>query len=164
MPPLIIFKPFCKENIIMTDTTDIITAYQIHEKALTEANLFNKNAVFDALAAAGITTVTVNFNGEGDSGQLEEVVAYSSEGPGQIPATSIKFRSTGWGNADPVLRDLPLADAIEDLCYGYLSQEHGGWENNDGAYGDFTFDTAARRIGLDLHARYTDSFHHSHTF
>jgi hypothetical protein len=152
------------ENAIMTDTTEIFTAYEIHQKALTEANLFNKTAVFDALAAAGITTVAVTFDGEGDSGQLEEIVAYSSEGPGQIPSTSIKFSFSGWGNDDPVVRDIPLAEAIEDLCYGYLSQEHGGWENNDGAYGDFTFDIVQRRIELDLHARYSDSVYYGHTF
>jgi hypothetical protein len=33
----------------------------------------NKTALFDALAAAGITTVIVNFDGCGDSGQIETI-------------------------------------------------------------------------------------------
>jgi hypothetical protein len=148
----------------MTDTTDILDAYQIHQKALAEANLLNKNAVFDALAAGGIKTVTVNFDGEGDSGQLEEVMAYSSEGPVQIDAISIKFRTTGWGDSDPVIRDVPLTEAIEELCYDYLSQEHGGWQDNDGSYGEFTFHVGDSQIDLDFNARYTDSVHYSHTF
>jgi hypothetical protein len=36
-----------------------------------------------------------------------------------------------------------LSEAIETLCYSYLEQEHGGWENNDGAFGTFELDIAA---------------------
>jgi len=148
----------------MTDPIDTLAADQLHQEALAEANLLNKNAVFDALAAAGIKTVTVNFDGGGDSGQLEEVIAYSSDGPAQIDAISIKFQTTRWGDSVPVIRDVPLAEAIEVLCFDYLSQEHGGWGNNDGAYGEFTFHAGDRQIDLDFNARYTDSIHYSHTF
>jgi hypothetical protein len=55
-----------------------------------------------------------------------------------------------------------LHDAIETLCYDYLSQTHGGWENNDGAYGTFEFDVQQRSIRLDFDERFTDTNHHSH--
>ncbi len=148
----------------MGDANDFMASYENHLKVLAEANTLNKTAVFDALIAAGIKTVTVNFNGEGDSGQIEEVVAYSNEAPGQIPATPIKLQSASWGNAKSTLRELPLSEAIEDLCYDYLSQEHGGWENNDGAYGEFTFHVEDRRIELDFNGRFTDSTNFSHIF
>ena len=38
-----------------------------------EVLLANKTSLFDALAAAGITTVIVNFDGCGDSGQIEMI-------------------------------------------------------------------------------------------
>jgi hypothetical protein len=148
----------------MTDTDDFTAKYQRHLEILSETNALNKTAVFDALLAAGIKTITVNFNGESDSGQIEEVVAYSNEGPGQIPATSIQFRFMSWGITEPTPRDLPLSEAIEDLCYDYLSQEHDGWENNDGAFGDFTFHVEDRRIELAFNARYSDFVSHGHTF
>jgi hypothetical protein len=52
---------------------------------------------------------------------------------------------------------MPLPEAAEELCYGYLEQEHGGWENNDGGQGEFTFNVAERRIELDFNARLSDS-------
>jgi hypothetical protein len=63
--------------------------------------------------------------------------------------------SSQWG-ANTRRSDQPLRDAIETLCYDYLEQEHGGWENNDGAYGEFQFDVAERTIELEFSSRYTD--------
>lgn len=147
----------------MTDI-DFAAAYQRHTETLSRANELNKDAVFNALAAAGITTVTVNFNGESDSGQIEDVAAYTKEGTAEIPQTPITLHSASWGTAELTRAERPLSEAVEDLCYDYLSQEHGGWENNDGGYGDFTFHVEDRRIELDFHARYTDSVHHGHVF
>jgi hypothetical protein len=53
----------------MRDIDEFMASYQNHQKALAEANAINKNAAFDALAAAGIATVNVESDGEGDSGQ-----------------------------------------------------------------------------------------------
>ena len=39
----------------------------------------NKTALFDALAAAGITSVLVHFDGSGDSGQIEDIDATAGE-------------------------------------------------------------------------------------
>ena len=37
------------------------------------------------------------------------------------------------------------------------NQHHGGWENNDGAYGEFCFDASARSIHLEFNERFTSS-------
>lgn len=39
----------------------------------------------------------------------------------------------------------PIADAIESLAFDLLTASHAGWENNDGAYGEFRLDVAAGR-------------------
>ena len=39
----------------------------------------NKSALFDALAAAGIQTVVIEFDGCGDSGQLENITGLDAE-------------------------------------------------------------------------------------
>jgi hypothetical protein len=52
----------------MTDFTRTSDAYDKYAKALREAALINKSAVFDALSSAAITHVRVDFDGEGDSG------------------------------------------------------------------------------------------------
>ena len=54
--------------------------------------------------------------------------------------------------------------AVECLAYDVLERTHGGWENNDGAYGDITFDVAERTITLDYNERYTASENYTHSF
>jgi uncharacterized protein DUF6878 len=147
----------------MTDT-DFSARYQCHTQALCEANALNKTAVFDALATAGIATVTVHFNGESDSGQIEDVAAYAKEGDARIPETPITLHCANWGAPELTSSSCSLREAVEDLCYDYLSQEHDGWENNDGGYGEFTFHVEDRRIELDFNARFTDTVHHGHVF
>ena len=41
----------------------------------------------------------------------------------------------------------------QQLAFDFLSDTHGGWENNDGAYGEFCFDAAARCIHLEFNER-----------
>lgn len=115
----------------------------------------NKAALFDALAAADIVTVTVAFDGYGDSGQIESVDARDAYGEVALPTADIELATPSHEGAEVTRRTLPLAEAIEELCYDLLEEEHGGWENNDGAYGEFAFDVAARTINLDHNSRYT---------
>ena len=116
----------------------------------------NKAAIFGALSAATIAFVIVVFDGYGDSGQIESVDARSDEATVDLPATEIDFEDIAHGGSTTEIRRLAVADAIEALAYRLLYETHGGWENNDGAYGEFTFDVAARSIRLDHNSRYTD--------
>ena len=148
----------------MNDTDDFTAEYQRYNELLAQCNAFNKSAVFDALADSGIATVTVNFNGEGDSGQIEDITAFSKGEPVQVPNVHIEIHRISWGSAQPEKGWTSLYEAIEELCYDFLSQTHGGWENNDGAFGDFTFRVEERSIDLEFSARFTDSVNYSHTF
>ena len=117
----------------------------------------NQTEIFDALASASVVTLVVNFDGFGDSGQIEAMTATGAEGEIVLPEISILYASPGRGDGDDAIdqQPLPLSEAIETLCYDLLRQTHAGWENNDGAFGDFTFDVAARTISLDHNDRYT---------
>jgi hypothetical protein len=146
----------------MSDTDDIMASYHNHQKALADANVINKGAVFDALAAAGIAIVNTTFDGEGDSGQIDDITADDSA---TIPPISIELqRETGWGAGKLDSSQTTLRDAIVTLCYDYLSQVQEGWENNDGAFGEFIFNVAERRIDLDLNVRFSDSALFNHSF
>jgi len=145
----------------MSDVNDFAALYRNHQKATAEANIINKGAVFDALAAAEIASVLVEFDGEGDSGQIEYICADDSA---EIPHISIEMQQVAWGTGKRDSVQTTLREAIEKLCYDFLDQEHGGWENNDGAYGEFTFNVAEREIDLDFNARFSDSTHFSHSF
>jgi hypothetical protein len=146
----------------MIDPNDFIVHYQNHEKALKEANAFNKAAVFEALSVAGISTVIVEFDGEGDSGQIESVTASAGDTHVVPPATELRLKRASWQSESLTEVNTPLPEAIETLCYGYLEQYQGGWENNDGAFGSFTFDVAGRTIELEFNGRFTDVATHNY--
>jgi hypothetical protein len=148
----------------MADADELLTAYDRYQVASKKADELTKTAVFDALAAALIDQVNINFDGAGDSGQIESILAYQKSERVEIPATSVTHHQVPWGSDSIVAATNSVRDAIEGLCYAFLSEEQGGWENNDGAYGDFTFHVSDRRIELDFYARYTDSTYYSHTF
>ncbi len=148
----------------MTDAQDLQLRWARHSGAIAQANDLNKVIVFDTLSAAGITHVAVGFDGEGDSGQIDGAAAHTGDGVVDFPETTVTLYRAQSGDPDLATEEMSLREAVEDLCYGYLEQEHGGWENNDGAFGEFTFDVAERTIALDFNGRFTDYSHHSYTF
>lgn len=124
----------------------------------------NKAALFDALDAAGIVTVVITFDGEGDSGQIEDVIVRNTEGDVALPDAHIEFASVTRFDADPKRRTVPVEEALEEMAYSFLREAHAGWENNDGAYGEFTFDVTNRTISLNYNERYLSVETHDHQF
>ena len=124
----------------------------------------NKTALFDALATANITAVVVTFDGYGDSGQIENIEAKAGEEIVPLPLGAIEIARPVWGSNDIDRQSLSIHDAIEALVYGFLGRTHDGWENSDGAYGDFTFDVADRTITLDYNERRMESDYSQHVF
>jgi hypothetical protein len=124
----------------------------------------NKERLFDGLSAAGITHVTVCFDGYGDSGQVESIAAYAGETEVAFPKTEIAYAALTWDDPEVETRGLSLEDVVEQLAYDLLSDTHGGWENNDGAWGEFCFDAAARCIHLEFNERFTSSELYTHDF
>jgi hypothetical protein len=124
----------------------------------------NKIALFDALAAANITIVVVTFDGYGDSGQIENIEVKSSDEIVALPTGAIEIARPVWGSIEIERQSLSIHDAIEALAYSFLGQTHGGWENSDGAYGDFIFDVAERTITLDYNERHMESDYSQHVF
>jgi len=133
-------------------------------KASAKANRLNKGIVFDALSKAGITHVRVGFDGEGDQGQMERAAAQTNGNEVEFPAVTLSLWEAAFGCAELSACELDLQSGVEHLCYAYLEQEHGGWENNEGGFGEFTLDVAARTITLDFNGRIIDYAHSTHTF
>jgi len=124
----------------------------------------NKAALFGALAAAGIAVVVVSFDGYGDSGQIESIEARDAQGDAALPEEHIEIANAPWEGTEPERRTLSVGKAIERMAYRFLEQTHGGWENNEGAYGEFTFDVAARVITLEHNERFTATETYAHEF
>jgi len=138
-----------------------LAAYEARAAALYPTNKANIHA---ALAAAGITCVTVSFDGVGDSGQIEHVEAKAGEAQVELPDTPVEIASTEYFAEDIHPRTEPLPQAIESMCYLILEAKHGGWENNEGAYGAFEFDVAGDLITLDFNYRIEAVDSHTHEF
>ena len=159
------------ENPITPDTTDAGSGYfqylaqdRAHAERTEALRPANKAALFDALACAGITSVLVRFDGEGDSGQIEEIDALCGEAPAELPSGEIEIAEPVWGSPEVRRVTLSVCDAIETLAFNLLGETHGGWEDGEGAYGDFTFDVAARSITLAYNERRMESDYSEHIF
>ncbi len=124
----------------------------------------NKAAIFAVLTEADITTVTVEFDGYGDSGGIENVHAEADGSEIALPEGSVTLLTLGWRESEPTEKTMPLDEAIEHMVYELLGQTHGGWENNAGAFGNFVFDVAAETITLEFNMRFEDSEFFEHTF
>jgi hypothetical protein len=148
----------------MTQEDNFIAAYESHTAILRKAVEANKTVVLDALSAAEITIVIVEFDGEGDSGGIESVVVCKGDARIELPAGSVPFLQVQFGADAPGKVQQTLHEAIESLCYDCLAEHHGGWENDDGAYGTFTFNVAVRTIELEFNGRFTDVATSTHAF
>ncbi len=126
-------------------TVDVASILAAHAKRAARIEALrpgNKGRFFDGLSAAGITHVTVTFDGAGDRSQIESIGAWSGETAVDLPATEIAYAALTWDAPEVEMRQLSLEDVVEQLAYDLLSESHGGWDNN-GAWGEFCFDASA---------------------
>lgn len=140
----------------MTDTTETITTAG-------EIRARNKAIVFDALANAGIHCVTVGYEGSGDSGQIQDVEAWSTANERMPIPADLRIHLVS-ENPDHARAPQSLEAAVESVAWDYLDDLYFGWENNDGAFGTFVFDVAARTVKLEHNERYTEVNMTSHEF
>lgn len=82
------------------------------------------------LQELAVETVTAEYNGQGDDGQIDSL----GFGPVEVP--------------DGVAR------AVEDVFYQVLEDLYSGWENNEGACGEFRWSVEEDRIRLKHSTRF----------
>lgn len=123
----------------------------------------NRAALFDALERHGVETVTMSFDGYGDSGQIDDICVTAGT-PHDLAAIEIEQKKADWHNETVETVTAALRTVIEDFGYAVLEDTHCGWENNDGGYGEFVFDVGARTITLDFYERYVSTENHWHEF
>jgi len=141
-----------------------------------------KKAVFEALAQAGYVRVRVEFDGGGDSGSVStpEFFKMGTPPPDPNAPTAVvapvemivdapdeslvvpKLVKGYWGPGDDetTSKVAPVAEVIDELCYDLLETTGMDWVNNEGAYGEFEFNVAARTISLEFNERiYSSNLH-----
>jgi len=125
----------------------------------------NKTILLDHLATTPIAKVHVEFDGEGDSGQIEYTQAWTADGTvAALPPDLVSLRLRDGLDGQKRTQEQTLEQAIETLVYDALAQTHGGWENNEGGFGAFVFDVGARTLRLTMNARVTETLVSRHGF
>lgn len=132
---------------------------------------FNRAALLAALQSVGVTHVEVTFEGSDDSGCVEDVrYTWLGHDGGESTDNTLDELQVPWNVSEGVKRnpdtnqwereyrrkDTPLRQVVEEFAYELLSQAHGGWENDDGAYGTLSIDVVAQTIKLVFNERYTE--------
>jgi len=134
----------------MNDTTEKSSSAPVDD-----ARTFDKEIVFAALTEAGIHRVSIDYDGGGDSGQIEGIEAWDANDQSIPFPADTKIKLAPDYPQDPGAEQ-NLEAAVETLAWHYLEQRHDGWENNDGAFGVFVFDVPGRLITLEHNERYTE--------
>lgn len=125
----------------------------------------NKKVLLGTLRRLGAKSVTVSYNGSGDSGSVEEISLHNTEGEKikedpQVRVLIAQGRFTvekGFVTEEEP-RTMPLKEALEQFCYDWIDRSgHSGWENNDGASGEFTIDVESGEFALEHNEYHTET-------
>ena len=101
------------------------------------ANKAARSELLPLLRSLGITEVTAEYEGYGDSGNIEDVTV------------------------QPAGIALPdeLRTKLGDFAWSVAYHQHPGFENNEGGYGTLTWDLRNDSITLDHADRYVECSH-----
>lgn len=116
-----------------------------------------KAALIAALRANNISHVEVEYDGEGDEGQIQSIAAFDANNQ-DIPTDTITITMPGDDNPEP------LREAIDAFAWDVLDAYHCGFENNDGGCGTITISATDNSVTLDHGSRYVDIHYSSEEF
>jgi hypothetical protein len=120
--------------------------YQEQAEKRMEIARENKEKVCEFMKEKNIDSATLTFDGSGDSGQIEDISLVSNEfDQALMLKTNIAVRlidseyynSTAkqWEHVDKLV-EKPFGYCLEEWAYTLLSSRFGGWEINEGSYGE----------------------------
>lgn len=112
----------------------------------------NKAILMGALAAAGVKIASVQYDGNGDSGGVEDVDLAPK--PGEDQKTILLAVSYGWLRERFVtmsIKQMDLESALSAFVDGDLISHfgHSGYENDEGGGGEAVFDVEKGTITLN---------------
>ncbi len=154
------------KKIKLPKMTDIMAQIKADQIKKGDRVKYHSNLLFDTLAQTKVSSIEVSFEGCGDSGQIESVDYTDANGKGIDEAYLNKIIVKGsektsyhqWDEKKKMLvktepREGNVREIVEEICYDKLGASHGGWEINEGSYGTFLFDVAARKVSLEYNER-----------
>jgi hypothetical protein len=107
-----------------------------------------KQAIFPILAAHGIARVTIDYNGEGDEGQVNDILAFDAAGE-QVDLPTVDCERHQLGYDGTIASDVTdLASALDSFATEALCALYMGWEDNAGSCGELEILTEPRTVTL----------------
>lgn len=149
------------------DYLDMRLRWAETSRRLAELTKKNLNLVWPVLEAALIKKVVADYDGSGDSGQLNSVVVFGADDENRtLPTTQITIGvyETYDASGDPVEKEVRLDEYLGDLAWDFVMINHEGFYNNEGGQGEVIFDVAERKV-KNIHSNfYTASTDYEHEF
>lgn len=130
------------------------------------------------LSAYNVVKIVANYDGYGDSGDMNEITVHvmaspaeinqavkQTTNPGKITADTRNVRWRDWiasvvKNEDGLITTEKCAEFEQEL-FDLLP---GGWEINEGSYGEIVVDVATEEITVEHSERYTEVRTETHRY
>jgi len=138
----------------------------------------HRDTLLTKLRTLGISTITVEFSGSGDSGTIEDPYCLDADGKRiDMPDETLEwvdytstFDPNHNGNSPWVrkatIRTMSLTNVLKELTNDALEQAYIDWYNNDGGQGAFRIDftESPPRIELDVGVNFMQVDEHNITY
>ena len=112
-----------------------------------------KTTLCAALKAKGIAKVSIEYDGEGDSGQVNDIQAFDQK---QQPVSLDDPFTLALHNPEEPTTYASLYEALDDFAWTALGLYHDGFVNNDGGFGAIAIDAEKATVTIDHNDRITD--------
>jgi hypothetical protein len=127
------------------------------------AHLYMENLrrILPVLAEHQVETVTVSFDGSGDSGSIQDIAYHpQDDGVSELAIEHVhtdRFFDDGAWRTVVAPKQTTMNEAIETLTYDYLEETNVDWYNNDGGFGELIINVAEGTVQLEVNVRFTQT-------
>ena len=115
--------------------------------------------VHKAMAEAGVQSVLITYDGQGDDGGITDVRAFRAPAEGVEPPDDVMWdeellpRGPGEAVTLSAESELDLDGAARELAWDLLYAERPGWEINEGSFGTLTVVAGQKTVAVDHRQR-----------
>lgn len=123
-------------------------------------------ALTTQLKMLGVTKVVINFQGSGDSGEIDYIELLNGDDVVDMPSDMIAWTKQVYGEQKPETKQVKLRDALEDIGYRVLDETGMDWYNNDGGQGNVYLDVEGSvfSVRVDMEINITNTEDHEFSY
>ncbi|MDE1905146.1 MAG: hypothetical protein KGH75_01665 [Rhodospirillales bacterium] len=110
-----------------------------------------------------VSYVILDFDGYGDEGQFKGTSAFNAtDEPGtadgfELPDIRVTLKAADFETGAIAEITRTLTEAIEEMVSDFLEETHEGWEDGEGAFGNFRLSVPDRAITLEFYERFIET-------